>query len=240
MKAYIKEAKNKNGDMDKDNSKDGITFDAEVAMSPGNFIGTEASLLEKTMEAAKIYFPKVILKTPRPNNIGKGLWHKQLNAYAASTASKFGKFAKAANFIGDKSGIIFAVTDTLSGVSENIKEDAPIEEIIVDAAVDSAYSAVGGIATSAAAGSIAGSVVPVAGTLAGAVGGTIGGIAYMIITEGVKFDDKSLKDLTKDALYKHGRVKPVNPNTSLKLNSEEMKRLRKKLEDKKSKDRTKN
>ncbi|AEY66096.1 DUF4157 domain-containing protein [Clostridium sp. BNL1100] len=241
IKAYVEEANNKNGDMEKDNSKDGNTFYAEVITSPGNLVGTVASLLETTMEAAKIYVPKEILKTPRRNNIGIGKWIKDINAKAASTASGFGKVAKVANDIGKAAAITSLIVDTSFGIYENIQEDAPIDKIIIDAEVDSLYSA-GGIAASAAAGSVAGSVVPGAGTLAGAAGGAIGGIAYMIVTEGVNIDGKSLKDLTKDALYKekHGRAKLGNPNISLKPNSESMKMLRKKIEDKKSKDSKKN
>lgn len=155
---------------------------------------------DDVLEVLVISLKNSIKNTSRPNNIGKGIWNKQVAKDlqwvddVLGTGSKMAKGVKALPYIAV--GI-----DVVIGIGENVQNGEDATEIGTDVVVDTAFG-LGGIAASvaggAAAGAIAGSIAPglgnVAGAIIGGVGGFIGGFGYYIVTEAVTWNGKSFKE----------------------------------------------
>ena len=107
-----------------------------------------------------------IRNTPRPNNIGKGIWKKQIDADVAY-------MNKAFDYAGYGMTSVFTILNTGMGIEENIQNGESTGEIITDAAIDIGAGAVS-VATTV--------LLAKAGTLIspgwGTVIGLVVGLAY--------------------------------------------------------------
>ena len=141
----------------------------------------------------------------RPNNIGKGVWAKQVNRDLQWIEDVFGKGSKMAK--GLKAAPWFGVAlDTSLGLYENIQNGEPVQEIFTDAVLDAGFSALGvGIgaagstlatvlATSMLSGTAIGTAVPGLGNVIGAIGGVLVGLGYYGVTEVMKINGKSVTE----------------------------------------------
>ena len=77
----------------------------------------------------------VIRYSPRPNNIGKGTWAKQVDADVVS-------MNKAFDYAGYGVTSVFTILNTGMGIEENIQNGESTGEIISDAAIDIGSGAV--------------------------------------------------------------------------------------------------
>ena len=106
--------------------------DYEIAGNAISITGYTTDILntfgQKAMENA-------IRKSPRPNNIGKGTWAKQVDADVAS-------MNKAFNYAGYGITSLFTILNTGMGIDENSQNGESTSEIISDAAIDIGSGAV--------------------------------------------------------------------------------------------------
>lgn len=153
---------------------------------------------EDMRKAAYKWLRNSILKTKRPNNIGKGIWAKQIQADLdwaddlLGPSSKLAKGLKVAPFIG-------VALDTGLGIYENIQYGVDAQRIVSDAIVDTG-TGVGVVAASTAVGTALGSIIPipVVGNLVGAGAGAIAGSFINWLIEGDFIAGQSAVDWMKD------------------------------------------
>ena len=163
---------------------------------------------DTTLEIIHDFLLQSMLSDQRPNNIGKGIWNKQLNENLKwvddvfDTSSKIAKSIKAIGVVGDLAGIGF-------NVYENIQNGTDTQRIITDATVDAATSLAGGwlaglAGTGATAlatkiGVVAGTAIaPGVGTLIGAAAGVVAGGIIYVATEVVEINGKSAVEWIKE------------------------------------------
>ena len=152
----------------------------------------EISLDENMLEALYSYLVDGIEKTPRPNNIGVGLWYKQKQNDLKWVESVFGKSSKLAKALKTVPYISIAL-DTGLGIKENVENNAGLQETATDIALEIGFGATE-IAVTTLGAKIGTAILPGIGSVAGAIAGAIAGIAFNFITENVEFNDKSIKE----------------------------------------------
>ena len=181
-----------------------------------NVYGLVTDGLDITLTGVGTYLKKAIIESIRPNNIGRGIWKKQMASELDDVARIFGSssddvvrgFANAEvkGFfpkVIEKLGYVGVAIDAVLGIQENIEEGSSWQKTVSDATVDVAIS--GGTLLAAGyagagIGAIAGSVVPGAGNVIGAVGGFIVGIGCYVVTDVIKINEKSIRDTIKDGI----------------------------------------
>jgi hypothetical protein len=157
-----------------------------------------------------------IARSPRPNNIGIGIWNRQISNQLDDAAGIFGSSADdvtAGIANGTKTGFmpkgikalgyVGVGIDVGTGIYDNVKEGSSVEKTASDAVVDGAFSVGGMLAASAAGaklGALGGSFVPGFGNIIGAVGGAVVSGAIYALTDGLKVNGKSVKDHIKDGI----------------------------------------
>lgn len=158
---------------------------------------------EDILEAFYRYMRNAVLNEPRPNNIGKGVWNKQVDADLKWVDDVLGANSKLAKTV-DILGKVGIVIDVGVGVYENIQSGTDAQRIVTDAMVDTGVSIGGGLlasaAGSAAAGAVAGSVAPGVGNLIGAGVGFLAGVGIYLVTEVVEINGKSAVDWVKEGV----------------------------------------
>lgn len=180
----------------------------------GNMYGTIVDGTDVTFTAIGSSLMRVIKNSPRPNNIGVGVWNQQISKQLDDVVKMFGSTGndiKLGYSTVEKTGILSKGTkafsylgvaiDTVVGIKENVEKKSTWKEIMLDATVDVAIS--GGSMWAAAGagsaiGSLAGSIVPGIGNVVGAVGGFVAGIFLYGLTDVFKYKGKTLRDTIKD------------------------------------------
>ncbi|MDQ2088149.1 RHS repeat-associated core domain-containing protein, partial [Herbivorax sp. ANBcel31] len=171
-----------------------IQFNPDAFSQPGSIMSINSGLIQIGADTGRIYIPRAIESTVKPNNIGKGTWNRYVSLESKTAVSKFTKVSRVARY----AGWVSVGVDAGFGVYENIQEGAPTKRIVSDAAVDVGYGA-GGLLTSIGTGALLGTFgVPVIGTV---IGGAAAGIVYVVGTEVLEPGGKSIKNRTKDELY---------------------------------------
>ena len=171
-----------------------IQFNPDTFSQPGSIMSINSGLIQIGAETGRIYIPRAIENTVKPNNIGTGTWNRYVSLESKTAVSKFTKVSRVAKYAGWAS----VGVDAGFGVYENIQEGAPTKKIVSDATVDVGFGA-GGLLTSMGTGALLGSFgVPVIGTV---IGGAAAGIVYVVTTEVWEPGGKSIKNRTKDELY---------------------------------------
>ena len=182
----------------------------------GNMYGTIVDGTDVTFTAIGSSLMHAIKNSPRPNNIGVGVWNKQITNQLDDAIKMFGSTGndiKLGYSTVKKTGILHKGTkafsylgvaiDTIGGIKENIEEKSSWQETISDATVDVAIS--GGsmwIAGQAGSwiGAAAGTFVPVVGNVVGAVIGFAVGTLVYAVTDVIKIKGKSLRQHIKDGI----------------------------------------
>ena len=163
----------------------------------------EALVNSQTLEAFYNYMYNGIKNAARPNNIGKGIWEKQIKEELQWVENYLGKSSNLSKAI-DILGYVGIVVDVGKGIYENVQNDASQQKIVSDAIVDAGFSIGGGAlasaAASAAAGAVAGFVAPGIGNLIGAGVGLIVGVAFYFGTEVIEINGKSLVEWSKEGV----------------------------------------
>ena len=170
----------------------------------------EALINEDILKAFYEYMRNGILNEPRPNNIGKGTWAKQVDADLKWVDDVLGANSKIAKAV-DKLGTIGVIIDVGVGVYENVQSGTDTQRIVTDAVVDAGVSVGGGwlaglAGTGAAAaatkiGAATGTAIaPGVGTLIGAGVGVVAGVGIYFVTEVVEINGKSAVDWVKDGV----------------------------------------
>ena len=180
----------------------------------GNMYGTIVDGTDVTFTAIGSSLMRAIKNSPRPNNIGVGVWNQQISKQLDDVVKMFGSTGndiKLGYSTVEKTGILSKGTkafsylgvaiDTVVGIKENVEKKSTWKEIMLDATVDVAIS--GGSMWAAAGagsaiGSLAGSIVPGIGNVVGAVGGFVAGIFLYGLTDVFKYKGKTLRDTIKD------------------------------------------
>lgn len=171
---------------------------------------TEALINEDVLQAFYEYMYNGILNDPRPNNIGKGTWAKQVEAdlkWVDDVLGPNSKIAKAVDAL-DTIGIII---DVGVGVYENIQSGTDTQRIVTDAVVDAGVSIgsgwLAGLAGTSAAAAVAKisiatgtAIAPGLGTLIGAGVGVVVGIGIYFVTEVIEINGKSAVDWVKEGV----------------------------------------
>ena len=164
---------------------------------------TEALINEDILKAFYEYMRNGILNEPRPNNIGKGTWAKQVDADLKWVDDVLGANSKIAKAV-DTLGTIGVIIDVSVGVYENVQSGTDTQRIVTDAVVDAGVSIGGGLlasaAASAATGAVAGSVAPGVGNLIGAGVGFVAGVGIYFATEVIEINGKSAVDWVKEGV----------------------------------------
>lgn len=176
--------------------------------------GTIVDGTDVTFTAIGSSLMRAIKNSPRPNNIGVGVWNQQISKQLDDVVKMFGSTGndiKLGYSTVEKTGILSKGTkafsylgvaiDTVVGIKENVEKKSTWKEIMLDATVDVAIS--GGSMWAAAGagsaiGSLAGSIVPGIGNVVGAVGGFVAGIFLYGLTDVFKYKGKTLRDTIKD------------------------------------------
>ncbi len=114
----------------------GGSTDFKTAETVINYTGYAADGLSAFGEKA---LEKSIRNSPRPNNIGKGIWSKQIDADVASLNKMF-------DYTGYGTTSVFTIINTGMGIQENIENGESTGEIVSDALID-VGSGVSSIAT---------------------------------------------------------------------------------------------
>jgi hypothetical protein len=110
---------------------------------------------------------KSIKNMPRPNNIGKGTWAKQIDANIVS-------MNKAFNYAGYGITSVFTIVNTGMGIEENIQNGESTREIISDAAIDIAggvFNIGMGVMCAKVGAAFGTTISPILGTTVGAIVG---------------------------------------------------------------------
>lgn len=110
---------------------------------------------------------KSIKNMPRPNNIGKGTWAKQIDANIVS-------MNKAFNYAGYGITSVFTIVNTGMGIEENIQNGESTREIISDAAIDIAggvFNIGMGVMYAKVGAAFGTAISPILGTTVGAIVG---------------------------------------------------------------------
>ena len=180
----------------------------------GNMYGTIVDGTDVTFTVIGSSLMRAIKNSPRPNNIGVGVWNQQISKQLDDVVKMFGSTGndiKLGYSTVEKTGILSKGTkafsylgvaiDTVVGIKENVEKKSTWKEIMLDATVDVAIS--GGSMWAAAGagsaiGSLAGSIVPGIGNVVGAVGGFVAGIFLYGLTDVFKYKGKTLRDTIKD------------------------------------------
>ena len=119
-------------------------------------IGRTTDIIKPITQSA---IEKSILNSPRPNNIGKGLWTNQVNTEISSVSQKLNGVG-----YGITSGV--AIINAGLGIAENIQNGETNLEIVSDAALDIGSGAVS-IGTSLILAKAGTAISPGVGTLIG-------------------------------------------------------------------------
>ena len=180
----------------------------------GNMYGTIVDGTDVTFTAIGSSLMRAIKNSPRPNNIGVGVWNQQISKQLDDVVKMFGSTGndiKLGYSTVEKTGILSKGTkafsylgvaiDTVVGIKENVEKKSTWKEIMLDATVDVAISGSSMWAAAGAGsaiGSLAGSIVPGIGNVVGAVGGFVAGIFLYGLTDVFKYKGKTLRDTIKD------------------------------------------
>jgi len=143
----------------------------------------------------------------RPNNIGIGLWNKQVEYDLRWIDEVFGETSKFAKVFKSIPYISIGV-DALKGVNDNINNDTGLEETLTDIVVDVGFgateAALSAGATSFVTGALSGTAIgtafPVVGNIIGAIAGAIVGIGMYFVTDVIEINDRSFKEMADDAI----------------------------------------
>ena len=167
---------------------------SDLISSPSSVYGNVVGGLDLSLSAGAKSVANSSAKAPRPNNIGKGQWAKQMQNEVAQ-ATKFGqKSAKVLNVVSYGSVAI----DVGIGIYENVQNNAAPHKVLTDALVDVAISG-GSIWAAGYIGAAIGSVIPGAGTLVGGLIGMGVGLLLNVVTDCIYVDGKNFRQHTKDA-----------------------------------------
>ncbi len=170
----------------------------------------EALINEDILKAFYEYMRNGILNEPRPNNIGKGTWAKQVDADLKWVDDVLGANSKIAKAV-DALGTIGVIIDVGVGVYENVQSGTDTQRIVTDAVVDAGVSVGGGwLAGLAGTGAAAAAtkigaafgtaIAPGVGTLIGAGVGIVAGVGIYFVTEVIEINGKSAVDWVKDGV----------------------------------------
>ena len=168
----------------------------------------EALINEDILKAFYEHMRNGILNEPRPNNIGKGTWAKQVDADLKWVDDVLGANSKIAKAV-DKLGTISVIIDVSVGIYENVQSGTDTQRIITDAMVDAGVSAGAGWLAGFAGSVVSTKICAAAGTaIAPGVGTLIGGAVSVganffiyLLTEGLESKGKSLVDRVKEDVY---------------------------------------
>lgn len=162
------------------------------------------------------YLKKAVSESVRPNNIGIGVWKRELSSQLDDIARLFGSstddvvrgfanskiegmFPKAI----DKLGYVGAAIDAATGIKGNIEKGSSIEKTTSDAVLDATISA-GSIW---AAGEIGknigfyiGGFAPGVGNVVGAVVGFAFGVGFYYATDVLEIGGKNIRNHIKDGI----------------------------------------
>ena len=162
----------------------------------------EAIVNNDILEAGHQYMRQGVLNASRPNNIGKGIWKKRVDADLKWLDDVLGINSNLSKTV-DAFGYVGALVDVGVGVRENIQNGTDAQRIVTDAIVDAGVSIGGGflatIASTAAVGAVSGSVAPGVGNLIGAGVGLVVGVGVYFFTEVLEINDKSAVDWLKES-----------------------------------------
>ena len=163
----------------------------------------EALVNSQTLEAFYNYMYNGVKNAVRPNNIGKGIWEKQIKEELQWVENYLGKSSNLSKAI-DILGYVGIAVDVGKGIYENVQNDASQQKIVSDVIVDAGFSIGGGAlasaAASAVAGAAAGSVAPGIGNLIGAGVGLVVGVVFYFGTEVIEINGKSLVEWSKEGV----------------------------------------
>ncbi len=186
-----------------------IKFETEKFLDE-YFIGkteTEFVLDAEFLKAFRSYLTEGVKNAKRPNNIGIGLWNKQVEYDLRWIDEVFGETSKFAKVFKSIPYISIGV-DALKGVSDNINNNTGLEETLTDIVVDVGFGATEAVlsagATSVVTGVLSGTTIgtafPVVGNIFGAIAGAIVGIGMYFVTDVMEINDRSFKEMADDAI----------------------------------------
>jgi len=186
-----------------------IKFETEKFLDE-YFIGkteTEFVLDAEFLKAFRSYLTEGVKNAKRPNNIGIGLWNKQVEYDLRWIDEVFGETSKFAKVFKSIPYISIGV-DALKGVNDNINNDTGLEETLTDIVVDVGFgateAALSAGATSFVTGALSGTAIgtafPVVGNIIGAIAGAIVGIGMYFVTDVIEINDRSFKEMADDAI----------------------------------------
>ena len=179
----------------------------------GNMYGTIVDGTDITFTAIGSSLMGAIKNSPRPNNIGVGVWNRQISSQLDDAVKMFGSTKndiKLGYSTVEKTGILNKGTkafsylgvaiDTIGGVKENIDKKSSWQKIASDAAVDVVVSGGSMLVAGAFAklGFALGSSVPVIGNVVGAAFGFVAGMGLYALTDAFIYKGKTMRDTLKD------------------------------------------
>ena len=169
-----------------------IGYDLTVYESQPTIIDNASGLLDITSEVGKEYLIKMIKNSIKPSNIGIGTWNKMVQKQVDEFTKVLGAGGKIA-----KAGSYFAIgIDVTTNINNNIKNGTDIQRIVTDATVDTASGITGLLLAGKVGAEVGTAVSPGLGTAAGFALGLV----YTGITDGIKINNKSIKDHAKNIL----------------------------------------
>ena len=143
------------------------------------------------------YLTDGIKKLERPNNIGNGLWAKQIADDLKWVDDVFGPASKLSKVLKIVPVLPIAI-DTGVSVIKNVANDASTEEIIADLLLEVAFGTVGELVSTYAAagvGSVSDGILAIPADL-------LAGIGFDYATENVDFWGKSIKEWSDEGIDK--------------------------------------
>jgi hypothetical protein len=149
-----------------------------------------------------------VQNTPRPSNIGKGIWAREVANDLIVLDNALGPNSKVVEVL-DKLGTVGIIMDVCVGIYRNVQDEADPLRIVNDAVIDVAASVAGGLLASAVASlatakigaAVGTAAMPGLGTLIGAGAGFLAGVGWFFLTEVVEFNEKTAIDGVKDSVY---------------------------------------